>query len=200
MDLRRSGDRSPAARFRIRAGSSRLKEEPPGKAAERWLMNDKSFQPLAIYVDADACPVKAEIYRVAERHNVQVYVVANSFIAVPRDPLIERVVVGSGFDAADDWIAERARRGAVVITADIPLASRCVKAGADVIGPTGKPFTEASIGMALATRNLMEDLRAMGEVSGGPKPFSARDRSAFLSALDLAVVRLKRAGFGAAPP
>jgi uncharacterized protein YaiI (UPF0178 family) len=106
------------------------------------------------------------------------------------------VVVGAGFDAADDWIAERARRGAVVITADIPLASRCVKAGADVIGPTGKPFTEASVGMALATRNLMEDLRAMGEASGGPRPFSARDRSAFLSALDLAIMRLKRAGFG----
>jgi uncharacterized protein YaiI (UPF0178 family) len=152
-------------------------------------------QPLEIYVDADACPVKAEVYRVAERHRLKVYVVANSFITVPKDPLIERVTVGPGFDAADDWIAERARRGTIVITADIPLASRCVKAGADVIGPTGRPFTEASIGMALATRNLMEDLRAMGEVSGGPKPFSPKDRSAFLSSLDLAVVRLKRAGF-----
>jgi uncharacterized protein len=155
---------------------------------------------ITIYVDADACPVKAEIYRVAERHGIRVFVVSNSFLAVPRDPLIERVVVGSGFDAADDWIAERARRGAVVVTADIPLAHRCVTAGADVIGPTGKPFTEASIGMALATRNLMEDLRAMGDATGGPRPFSAKDRSAFLSALDLAIVRLKRAGFAAGAP
>jgi len=147
---------------------------------------------IAIYVDADACPVKAEVYAVAERHRVRVYVVANSFLNVPRDPI---VVVGSGFDAADDWIAERAGRGAIVVTADVPLASRCVKAEADVIGPTGRAFTEASIGMALATRNLLEDLRAGGQVTGGPKPFSARDRSAFRSALDLAIVRLKRAGF-----
>jgi uncharacterized protein len=151
---------------------------------------------IVVYADADACPVKAEVYRVAERHGVRVYVVANSFIGVPQHPLIERVLVGSGFDAADDWIAERARRGAIVVTADVPLASRCIKAGADVIGPTGKPFTEASIGMALATRNLLDGLRAGGEITGGPKPFSARDRSTFLSALDLAIVRLKRAGFG----
>ena len=157
-------------------------------------------QAIEIYVDADACPVKPEIYRVAERHRVKVWVVANSFINVPRDPLIERVLVGAGFDAADDWIAEQARRGVIVVTADIPLASRCVKAGADVIGSTGRPFTEASIGMALATRNLMEDLRAMGDVSGGPKPFSPKDRSAFLSALDVAIVRLKRAGFASAGP
>jgi uncharacterized protein YaiI (UPF0178 family) len=157
-------------------------------------------QAIEIYVDADACPVKAEVYRVAERHRVKVFVVANSFMAVPNDPLVERVIVSSGFDAADDWIAERARRGSVVITADIPLAHRCVTAGADVIGPTGRPFTEASIGMALATRNLMEDLRAMGDVTGGPKPFSAKDRSAFLSALDLAIVRLKRAGFPSSAP
>jgi uncharacterized protein YaiI (UPF0178 family) len=157
-------------------------------------------QAIVIYVDADACPVKAEIYRVAERHGLKVFVVSNSFLMVPQSPLIERIVVSSGFDAADDWIAERARRGAIVVTADVPLASRCVKAGADVIGPTGRPFTEASIGMALATRNLMEDLRAMGDVTGGPKPFSAKDRSAFLSALDVAVNRLKRAGFGAGAP
>lgn len=160
----------------------------------------ETFQPITLFVDADACPVKPEIYRVAERHRVKVFVVSNAFLQVPQDPLIERVVVSSGFDAADDWIAERAGRGAIVITADIPLASRCVKAGAEVIGPTGKPFTEASVGMALATRNLMEDLRAMGEVTGGPKAFSARDRSAFLSALDVAINRLKRAGFGAASP
>ena len=154
-------------------------------------------QTIAIYVDADACPVKPEIYKVAGRHRLRVFVVANSFMAVPRDPWIERVVVSDGFDAADHWIAERARRGAIVVTADIPLADRCIKAGADVIGPTGKPFTEASIGMALATRDMMEDLRAMGTLSGGPKPFSARDRSAFLQALDVAIQRLKRAGLGA---
>ena len=154
-------------------------------------------KPIAIYVDADACPVKAEVYRVAERHRLKVYVVANSFIAVPREPFIERVVVGGGFDAADDWIAERVSRGDIVVTADVPLASRCVKAGADAIAPNGRAFTEASVGMALATRNLMQDLREAGAVAGGPKPFSARDRSSFLSALDLAVVRLKRAGFRA---
>jgi uncharacterized protein YaiI (UPF0178 family) len=154
-------------------------------------------QSIVVFVDADACPVKAEVYRVAERHRIDVVVVANSFMAVPNESWIERVIVSAGFDAADDWIAERARPGALVVTADVPLASRCVKAGATVIGPTGKPFTDDSVGMALATRNLMQDLRAMGEVTGGPKPFSARDRSAFLSALDVAVNRLKRAGFRA---
>ena len=154
-------------------------------------------KPIAIYVDADACPVKDEIYRVAIRHGVPVSVVAGSFIRVPQDPLIERIAAGSGMDAADDWIAERAREGDIVITADIPLASRCVKAGADAIAPNGRAFTEASVGMALATRNLMQNLREAGAVTGGPKPFSARDRSVFLSALDLAVVRLKRAGFAA---
>lgn len=152
---------------------------------------------IAIYVDADACPVKPEIYRVAERHRLRVFVVSNSFLNVPREPWIERVVVSDGFDAADDWIAERVGRGHIVVSADIPLADRCIKAGADVIGPTGKPFTEASIGMALATRDMMEDLRAGGVVTGGPKPFSPRDRSAFLQALDLAIQRLKRAGFAA---
>ncbi|MEK1888784.1 MAG: YaiI/YqxD family protein [Phyllobacterium sp.] len=152
---------------------------------------------ITIYVDADACPVKPEIYRVAERHGVKVYVVSNSFMAIPRDPRIERVIVSDGFDAADDWIAARVSRGDVVVTADIPLASRCVKAGADVISPTGRPFTEASIGNTLATRNLMEELRSAGQITGGPRPFSPKDRSAFLSALDLAVVRLKRAGFSA---
>ena len=151
---------------------------------------------IEIYVDADACPVKEEVYRVACRYRLKVYVVANSFMAVPSDPLIERVIVADGFDAADDWIAERASRGAIVITSDVPLAGRCVKAGAAVIAPTGRAFTEASIGMAVATRDLMADLRAMGEVTGGPKPFSRQDRSRFLSALDEAIVRLQRAGFG----
>lgn len=153
--------------------------------------------PIQIFVDADACPVKPEIYRVAERHGITVFVVANSFMAVPREPWIQRVIVSDGFDAADDWIAERAARGAIVVTGDIPLAARCIRAGADVIGHTGKPFTEASIGMALATRDMMEDLRAMGAASGGPRPFAPKDRSAFLQALDLAIQRLKRAGFAA---
>ena len=153
------------------------------------------LEPIVLYIDADACPVKAEAYKVAARHDIGVEVVANSPIAVPREPGIRRVVVESGPDVADDYIAERARRGDVVITADVPLASRCVKAGADVIAPNGRPFTADSIGLALATRNLMEDLRSAGAVTGGPKPFAARDRSAFLSALDLAFVRLKRAGF-----
>jgi uncharacterized protein len=145
-----------------------------------------------IYVDADACPVKDEIYRVALRHGLPVSVVAGNFIRVPQDPLIERVAAGSGMDAADDWIAERAGPGDIVITADIPLASRCVKAGAEVIAPNGKPFTEQSIGMTLAVRNLMTDLRSSGEVTGGPKSFAPRDRSAFLSALDQAIRRIQR--------
>ena len=145
-----------------------------------------------IYVDADACPVKDEIYRVALRHGLPVSVVAGNFIRVPPDPLIERIAAGSGMDAADDWIAERARPGDIVVTADIPLASRCVKAGAEVIAPNGKPFSEESIGMTLAMRNLMTDLRSSGEITGGPKSFSPRDRSAFLSALDQAIRRIQR--------
>src|ERR1700758_150280 len=145
-----------------------------------------------IYVDADACPVKDEIYRVAARFRVPVSVVAGNFIRVPQDPLIERIAAGSGMDAADDWIAERARAGDIVITADIPLASRCVKAGADVIAPNGKPFSESSIGMTLAMRNLMTDLRSSGEITGGPKSFSPRDRSAFVSALDQTLRRIQR--------
>ena len=150
---------------------------------------------IAIYVDADACPVKQETYRVAERHGAKVVVVSNSPIAVPRDPFIERVVVASGMDKADDYIAEHATKGVIVITADVPLAARCVKAGAVVIAPNGKPFSEASIGMTLATRNLMDQLRSAGEITGGPKPFAPKDRSAFLGSLDREIVRLKRAGF-----
>ena len=160
---------------------------------------------IALFIDADACPVKQEVYRVAERHAqkgtaLKVFVVSNSPIAVPRDmgDLLERVVVGATVDEADNWIAERAGVGDIVITADVPLASRAVKAGANVIAPNGRPFTADSIGMTLATRNLMDSLRSAGEITGGPKPFSARDRSSFLSALDQAIVRLKRAGFGQA--
>ncbi|TCT08234.1 YaiI/YqxD family protein [Aquabacter spiritensis] len=155
--------------------------------------------PIAIFVDADACPVKEEVYRVAERHRIGVHVVANAPIAVPRAAFIQRVVVPNGPDVADDYIAERVSKGDIVVTADIPLASRCVKAGADVIAPTGRAFTPASIGDALATRNLMEALRSAGETTSGPRPFERRDRSAFLSALDLAIVRLKRAGYLTGP-
>jgi uncharacterized protein YaiI (UPF0178 family) len=150
---------------------------------------------IIIYIDADACPVKAEVYRVAERHGVTVVVVSNSPIAVPREPFIERAVVPPGMDKADDYIAERAAKGVVVVTADVPLAARAVKAGAVAIAPNGKPFSEDSIGMALATRNLMDQLRSAGEITGGPKPFSPKDRSAFLGSLDREIVRLKRAGF-----
>jgi uncharacterized protein len=177
---------------------------------------------ITLFIDADACPVKQEVYRVAERHaqkgvHLKVFVVSNAPIAVPRDvfvggppdakpgttfaggPLIERIVVGAGMDEADNWIAERAGAGDIVITADVPLASRCVKAGATVIAPNGRAFTEESIGMTLATRNLMDSLRSAGAITAGPKPFAPRDRSAFLSALDHAIVRSKRAGFGVTP-
>ncbi len=149
---------------------------------------------LRIFVDADACPVKDETYRVAARYGITVFVVANSPILVPRVAGVERVVVAAGLDAADDWIAERAGPGAIVVTSDIPLASRCVKAGAEVVAPTGKRFSESSIGMALATRNLMDHLRSTGQATSGPKAFGPRDRSNYLSALDNAVTRLKRAG------
>ena len=148
--------------------------------------------PIRIYVDADACPVKDEVYRVASRHRLPVFVVTNSFMRVPQDPLIERVAVAAGPDAADDWIAERADASAIVVTADIPLADRCVKAGAAVIAPNGRAFTADSIGMALAVRDLMTDLRSVGESTSGPRPFSPRDRSAFLSTLDQAIRRLAR--------
>ena len=147
---------------------------------------------LSILVDGDACPVKDEVYRVARRTGVPVTVVANSGLRLPDDLLISRVIVDDKADAADDYIAERAGSATIVITADIPLADRCLKAGGTVIAPNGKPFTEASIGSAMAMRALMQDLRAGGEQIGGPKPFEKRDRSQFLQALDAAVVRLKR--------
>ena len=150
--------------------------------------------PIRILVDADACPVKDEIYRVAERHKVSVSVVSNASFRVPIGPLVERVVVSGSFDAADDWIAERADARCVVVTADILLADRCVKAGATVLAPTGKSFTRASIGGAVATRAIMADLRAGADgLIGGPKPFAKTDRSRFMQALDAALVRLGRA-------
>ena len=156
------------------------------------MQEQKQPAAIRIFVDADACPVKAEVYRVAERYGLKVFVVANSFMNVPRSDLIERVIVNEGPDVADDWIAERAGASDIVITADIPLAGRCVKKGVVVIGPTGKPFTDDSIGMALATRDLLTDLRSAGATTRGPPPLSRQDISRFLSALDLAVTRLKR--------
>ena len=148
---------------------------------------------LRILVDADACPVKDEVYKVAWRHDVPVAIVSNSHMRVPDHPLVERVVVSGAFDAADDWIAEAAGAATVVVTADILLADRCLKAGAAVVSPTGKPFTTSSIGAAVATRAIMADLRAgAGDGIGGPSPFSKTDRSRFLQALDEALVRLKR--------
>ena len=146
--------------------------------------------PVRILVDADACPVKDEIYKVAYRRQVPVKVVSNSWLRVPAHPLIERVVVSDGFDAVDDWIVEAADERAVVITGDILFADRCLKKGATVIGHNGKPFTSASIGSAIATRAIMTDLRVGGEVIGGPAPFAKADRSRFLQALDAALVRL----------
>ena len=147
---------------------------------------------VRILVDADACPVKDEVYKVAWRHEVPVTVVSNSHMRVPDHPLIERVVVSDKFDAADDWIVEQADARTVVITGDILLADRCLKKGASVIGPNGKPFTSASIGGAIATRAIMADLRSGAGVTGGPAPFAKADRSRFLQALDEALVRLAR--------
>ncbi len=152
---------------------------------------------IRLFVDADACPVKAEIFRVAGRYRLQTHVVSNSLIAIPVSPLFERVVVEAGPDVADDWIAGRAVAGDIVVTADVPLAARCVKAGAAVLAPNGRVFDRDSIGITLATRNLMEELRSAGQVTGGPRPFAQKDKSAFLNALDTAVVRLRKAGFGA---
>jgi uncharacterized protein YaiI (UPF0178 family) len=147
---------------------------------------------LDIYVDADACPVKNEVYRVAGRYGLEVIVVANSWMRVPDDPRISIEVVTDGFDAADDWIAERAGTGDIVITADIPLAARCLEVGARVLGPTGRPFDAENIGAALATRELLADLRAGGEFAGGPPPLEKRDRSRFLQRLDEEVQTIRR--------
>ncbi len=148
---------------------------------------------VSILVDADACPVKEEVYRVALRHKVPVKVVSNAAFRIPDSALVERVVVSDGFDAADDWIAEHADTASVVVTADILLADRCLKAGATVLAHNGKPFTSGSIGGAIATRAIMADLRAgMDGVGGGPPPFSKADRSRFLQELDKVLVKLAR--------
>ncbi|GAA0272772.1 YaiI/YqxD family protein [Alteraurantiacibacter aestuarii] len=148
---------------------------------------------LQILVDADACPVKEEIYRVALRHKVPVKVVSNSPFRIPESKWVQRVVVSDGFDAADDWIAEQADARCIVITADILLADRCLKAGATVIGNNGKPFTTGSIGGAIATRAIMADLRVGADgIGGGPPPFSKADRSRFLQELDKQLHRIAR--------
>ncbi|WZO98204.1 YaiI/YqxD family protein [Isosphaeraceae bacterium EP7] len=147
---------------------------------------------MPIYIDADACPVKAEIYKVAARYEIQVYVVSNASMIMPKEGLVEMVLVKGGFDIADDWIAERATVGDIVVTSDIPLAERCLNAGARVLGPKGDPFNEDSIGNAMATRALLDMLRQSGEFRGGPSPYSKADRSRFLAKLDETIHAAKR--------
>ncbi len=149
---------------------------------------------LEIYVDADGCPVKDEVYRVAGRYGLKVWVVANDWLRVPEDPLVTRVTVSEGQDRADDWIAERIGPGDVAITADVPLAARCVQRGARALAPNGRVFSADSIGTDLASRNLMTALREAGEIRGGGRPFTRQDRSRFLGALDGAIQAIRRTG------
>ena len=155
---------------------------------------------LHIFVDADACPVKQEVYRVASRFHLEVTLVANSRMRVPDERWIALEVVKDGFDAADDWIVEHLQTDDIVVTADIPLAGRCIKKGARVIGPTGKPFTEDNIGLALATRDLMSELRGAGEITGGPPPLTKRDRERFLEQLDNLIQSIRRESFEMTKP
>ena len=148
---------------------------------------------MKIYIDADACPVKLEVLRVAERHGIEVLMVSNSWMRLPESPLVRRVMVGDKLDAADDWIAAEIGTGDIAVTSDIPLAARCLEAGAAALAPTGRPFTRNSIGMALAMRELMADLRAMGEAGGGNAGFTRADRSRFLQALEQAVQEARKA-------
>ncbi|MBC8158700.1 MAG: YaiI/YqxD family protein [Rhodospirillales bacterium] len=147
---------------------------------------------LEIYVDADACPVKDEVIRVAERHGLKTYLVCDGGIRPSASPLVQLVVVSQGTDAADDWIAEHIGKNDIAITADIPLAARCIEAGARVLRPNGEPITEDTIGMVLATRNLMTDLREAGQITGGPPPFAKKDRSRFLNALETVIQAIGR--------
>jgi hypothetical protein len=148
--------------------------------------------PMRIFIDADACPVKDEIYKVAARYGLKTFVVSNSFIQIPRSAMIERMIVDAGPDVADDWIAEHTEPGDIAVTNDIPLADRVLKAGGAAIAPNGRPFTHDSIGSALAQRSIMEHIRSTGEITGGPKAFGPADRSRFLQALDEAVNRQRR--------
>ena len=147
---------------------------------------------LHIYVDADACPVKQEVYRVARRYELSVTLVANAWMRTPDDPTIRLEVVEDSFDAADDWIVDHVETGDIVVTADIPLASRCMQKGARAIGSTGRPFTEDNIGEAVATRDLLAVLRGGGEITGGPPPLTKRDRSRFLQTLDEVIQSIRR--------
>ena len=151
---------------------------------------------LHIYVDADACPVKPEVYRVAQRHGLQVTLVANARMRIPNQARIRLEVVKDGFDAADDWIVEQVQADDIVITADVPLAGRCLKKGAGVVGPTGKRFTEDNIGDSVAIRDLLAELRGAGEITGGPAPLTQRDRSRFLQQLEEAIQSIRRRGAG----
>ncbi|WP_369059281.1 YaiI/YqxD family protein [Caulobacter sp. 73W] len=148
--------------------------------------------PITLFIDADACPVKDEAYKVGLRHGMKIFVVSNSYVRIPASPRIESVVVDAGPDVADDWIAERVQPGDVVITNDIPLADRTLKAGGAAVAPNGRIFTADSIGSALAGRAIGEHLRSMGEVTSGPKAFDAKARSAFLQALDQVIVKSLR--------
>ncbi|GAA5096258.1 YaiI/YqxD family protein [Bartonella acomydis] len=156
----------------------------------------KQIKPaITLLVDADACPVKAEVYRVMNRYQLKTFVVANRFLFLPDEELIERVIVAGEFNCADDWIVEHVHEASIVITSDILLAARVVQAGGLCLSPKGRVFDINSIGQALAMRNLMEDLREQGNMTGGPRPLMRKDRSAFLSALDVAIQRLKRRGY-----
>jgi len=147
---------------------------------------------MRIFIDADACPVKDEAYKVAARYGLKTFVVSNSFIQIPSSALIERRIVDAGPDVADDWIAAEVQPGDIVVTNDIPLADRVLKAGGAAIAPNGRAFTADSIGSALAQRSIMEHIRSTGEITGGPRPFAGADRSRFLQALDEAVNRQRR--------
>ncbi|MDB5460790.1 MAG: hypothetical protein JWO72_2531 [Caulobacteraceae bacterium] len=147
---------------------------------------------IRIYIDADACPVKDEIYKVALRYGLKTFVVSNAFMMIPASTMIERVIVDAGPDVADDWIAEHVAPGDVAVTNDIPLAERVLKAGGHAVAPNGKPFTENSIGAAIAQRSLMEQLRATGDILGGPRPFDRNDRSRFLQTLDEIIQKERR--------
>ena len=149
-------------------------------------------KPIEIFIDADACPVKDETYKVAQRYGLKTWVVSNAFIQIPQSPLVARVIVDAGPDVADDWIAEHVAPGDVTVTNDIPLAERVLQAGGHALTPSGKPFTENSIGAAIAQRALMEQLRSTGDIMGGPKPFARNDRSRYLQALDEIIQKERR--------
>jgi uncharacterized protein YaiI (UPF0178 family) len=191
-----------AGRGFLRFFAGRDKKAPLARKGPKWRFLEKiegTFPPkaifcpmLTIYIDADACPVKDEVYKVAKRHGLPVIVVANAAMRIPFESFIRLEVVSDGFDAADDWIVESAGPGDIVITSDIPLADRSLKKGAFVLGNTGRPFTEENIGDALASREISQEMREMGLMRGGPAPFQPKDRSEFLMQLDRAIHALKR--------